>query len=64
MQDSFADGIELLSRIDWERMYNFMRCHSTAYVVMGAIKRNIKDYSPDGIEMNDNGEIDLKFSGE
>ena len=62
-KESLSEGTEVLSSIDWERRYKFMRCHTAAHIVMGAIKRHVESYAPEGIEINEDGEIELSFSG-
>jgi Ser-tRNA(Ala) deacylase AlaX len=62
-QEELSVGTEVFSEIHWERRYLFMRCHTTAHLVMGAIKRHVEGYSPEGIEISENGDIALSFSG-
>jgi Ser-tRNA(Ala) deacylase AlaX len=62
-KDPLPEGTEVMSCIDWERRYKFMRCHTVAHVTMGAIKRHVDGYVPEGIEISEEGEIELSFSG-
>ena len=50
--------------IDWERRYKYMRYHTAAHILMGAIKRNIKNYSPLGINIDEEDDrTKVKFEG-
>lgn len=52
------------AKIDWDRRYKHMRCHTAAHVVMGAIRRKIGDYNPVGINILDSGgSVTVKFRG-
>jgi len=56
-------GQEVFCMLDWEKRYSNMRCHTAAHVVMSSIKRNIRDFSSDSIEIQNNFEVDLVFKG-
>jgi len=62
--DNIAPDTKVTAIINWERRYRFMRCHTAAHVVMGSIRRNVKNYIPEGIEISEDFSITLKFSGE
>ena len=63
-KDNLPEGTDVMSEIDWERRYRFMKSHTAAHLVMGAIKRNVADYSPEGIEINEECNIELRFAGD
>jgi Ser-tRNA(Ala) deacylase AlaX len=52
------------AKIDWNKRYAYMRCHTAAHVVMGTIRRNIENYTPDGISISEGGDcVTVKFKG-
>lgn len=54
----------VIATIDWNRRYRFMRYHTAAHVLMGAVKKNISNYAPEGIEISENGSsCQIAFSG-
>jgi alanyl-tRNA synthetase len=51
--------------LDWNRRYKYMRCHTAAHALMGALRVNILNYSPNGIEISEDGSnILIKFFGD
>lgn len=50
--------------IDQPKRLNYMKYHSAAHVLMGAVKRNLKNYSPEGIEISPDGRnCQISFTG-
>lgn len=59
-----STGDHIHAKIDWNRRYAYMRCHTAAHVVMGAIRRNVENYTPDGISISEVGDcVTAKFKG-
>lgn len=51
--------------IDWEKRYRFMQCHTAAHLVMGTIKRRVRNYIPEGIEiLTDGSLVTVNFSAD
>lgn len=64
-EQMISSGESVRAIINWDRRYAYMRCHTAAHVLMGAIKRNVKNYSPAGIDISEAGNTVLvKFKGD
>jgi Ser-tRNA(Ala) deacylase AlaX len=52
------------AEIDWDRRFSYMRCHTAAHVLMRAIKNNVENYVPNGINIAESGDsFIVKFKG-
>jgi len=65
ISEEISINTPVYAKIDWNRRYKHMRCHTAAHVVMGAIRRKVKNYNPAGINILDDGEsVIVKFRGD
>jgi Ser-tRNA(Ala) deacylase AlaX len=51
--------------LDWPKRYAYMQYHTAAHIVMGAIRRKVANYEPEGIEIaEDASSCTANFSGQ
>jgi len=59
-----GDNQNITVAINWDLRYKYMKCHTAGHLLMSEIKKNVKNYEPNGIEVAADGlSVSVSFFG-